>query len=227
MTAPLPPISPRARAAAMVAILVVGFFVFRNVFDAGVAAVEAIDPAAPQPAQTRMAERPETRGDTTMYLQVGAFSQRDNANRLRSRLQTANVGAIQVVEASNHNGPLYRVRVGPLASVDEADRVAIADDALDQGRIAQQRQRGVAFGLAHLGVGNLAGRRGLAVQRGRAVKPDLECGICGEHGGDPESVHLCNELGLDYVSCSPFRVPVARLAAAQATIARRTTAPTD
>ncbi|MBW1841255.1 MAG: pyruvate, phosphate dikinase [Deltaproteobacteria bacterium] len=58
----------------------------------------------------------------------------------------------------------------------------------------------------------------MSVQKGRSVRPDLECGICGEHGGDPESIQLCHELGLTYVSCSPFRVPVARLAAAQAAI---------
>ena len=58
----------------------------------------------------------------------------------------------------------------------------------------------------------------MAVEKGRSVKPDLECGICGEHGGEPESIALCHELGLTYVSCSPFRVPVARLAAAQAAL---------
>ncbi|MCL2674459.1 MAG: PEP-utilizing enzyme, partial [Defluviitaleaceae bacterium] len=58
----------------------------------------------------------------------------------------------------------------------------------------------------------------MAVQRGRKVKPDLKIGICGEHGGDPYSVTFCHEIGLDYVSCSPFRVPIARLAAAQAAL---------
>jgi pyruvate,orthophosphate dikinase len=58
----------------------------------------------------------------------------------------------------------------------------------------------------------------LAVEGGRATRPDLEVGICGEHGGDPDSIALCHELGLDYVSCSPFRVPIARLAAAQAAV---------
>ncbi|MBM3317337.1 MAG: hypothetical protein FJY75_05750, partial [Candidatus Eisenbacteria bacterium] len=58
----------------------------------------------------------------------------------------------------------------------------------------------------------------LAVERAREVKPRLKTGICGEHGGDPQSIAFCDEVGLDYVSCSPFRVPIARLAAAQATI---------
>jgi pyruvate,orthophosphate dikinase len=58
----------------------------------------------------------------------------------------------------------------------------------------------------------------IAVTKGRATRPDLELGICGEHGGDPESIFKCERIGLDYVSCSPFRVPVARLAAAQAAL---------
>ncbi|MFO7688126.1 MAG: pyruvate, phosphate dikinase [Desulfobacterales bacterium] len=58
----------------------------------------------------------------------------------------------------------------------------------------------------------------IAIEKGRSVKPDLECGICGEHGGDPPSIHVCHELGLTYVSCSPFRVPIARLAAAHAAL---------
>ena len=58
-----------------------------------------------------------------------------------------------------------------------------------------------------------------AVERGRSVDGTLMIGICGEHGGDPASVRFCHDLGLDYVSCSPYRVPVARLAAAQAALA--------
>jgi pyruvate,orthophosphate dikinase len=58
----------------------------------------------------------------------------------------------------------------------------------------------------------------IAVERGRATRPDIKIGICGEHGGDPASIHFCQSLGLDYVSCSPFRVPIARLAAAHAAL---------
>ena len=61
----------------------------------------------------------------------------------------------------------------------------------------------------------------MALELGKPVNPKLHCGICGEHGGDPTSVEFCNKIGLDYVSCSPFRVPVARLAAAQAAIAQK------
>ena len=58
----------------------------------------------------------------------------------------------------------------------------------------------------------------LAIERGRAARPGLEVGICGEHGGDPRSIRFFHRAGLDYVSCSPFRVPIARVAAAQAAI---------
>jgi pyruvate,orthophosphate dikinase len=65
------------------------------------------------------------------------------------------------------------------------------------------------------GVGQLVRE---AVEKGRAARPDLKLGICGEHGGDPASVHFCHEVGLDYVSCPPYRVPLARLAAAHAAL---------
>jgi len=66
------------------------------------------------------------------------------------------------------------------------------------------------------GVGQLVE---MGVKKGRSAKSDLKCGICGEHGGDPDSIKFCQKVGLDYVSCSPFRVPIARLAAAQAALA--------
>ena len=69
--------------------------------------------------------------------------------------------------------------------------------------------------LDQQGVGQLVQ---MGVERGRKTRPDLKCGICGEHGGDPDSVKFCHRVGLDYVSCSPYRVPVARLAAAQARV---------
>jgi len=69
--------------------------------------------------------------------------------------------------------------------------------------------------IDRVGVGELMR---IAVEKGRAVRPDLKLGICGEHGGEPSSVEFCHQIGLDYVSCSPYRVPVARLAAAQAAI---------
>jgi pyruvate, orthophosphate dikinase len=71
------------------------------------------------------------------------------------------------------------------------------------------------------GVGELVR---IAAERGRKTRPDIKLGICGEHGGDPASIQFCQEVGLDYVSCSPYRVPIARLAAAQAAIS---TAPAE
>jgi pyruvate,orthophosphate dikinase len=68
------------------------------------------------------------------------------------------------------------------------------------------------------GVGELVG---IATERGRSVRPNIKLGICGEHGGDPASIAFCEKTGLDYVSCSPFRVPIARLAAAQAALGRK------
>jgi pyruvate,orthophosphate dikinase len=67
-----------------------------------------------------------------------------------------------------------------------------------------------------IGVGGLMK---MAIERGRKSRPDIKLGICGEHGGDPASVKFCHDIGLTYVSCSPFRVPIARLAAAQAALA--------
>jgi pyruvate,orthophosphate dikinase len=65
------------------------------------------------------------------------------------------------------------------------------------------------------GVGQLVD---MGIRRGRATRPDLKVGICGEHGGDPKSVEFCHKVNMNYVSCSPYRVPIARLAAAQAAI---------
>ena len=75
--------------------------------------------------------------------------------------------------------------------------------------------------LDQSGVGQLVE---MGVRKGRATRPNLKVGICGEHGGDPRSVDFCHRVGLDYVSCSPYRVPIARLAAAQAVIREKAAA---
>jgi pyruvate,orthophosphate dikinase len=72
------------------------------------------------------------------------------------------------------------------------------------------------------GVGELVR---IGIERGRSTKPALKVGICGEHGGDPSSVAFCHEQGFDYVSCSPYRVPIARVAAAQAALVGQSTVP--
>ena len=69
--------------------------------------------------------------------------------------------------------------------------------------------------LDTVGVGKLVK---MAAELGRSVRPDIKLGICGEHGGDPSSIEFCHKVGLNYVSCSPYRVPIARLAAAQAAV---------
>ena len=69
--------------------------------------------------------------------------------------------------------------------------------------------------LDQVGVGQLVK---MAADKGKATRPNIKLGICGEHGGDPSSVEFCHNIGLTYVSCSPYRVPIARLAAAQAAI---------
>jgi pyruvate,orthophosphate dikinase len=84
-------------------------------------------------------------------------------------------------------------------------------DYLDKGFLLEDPFQTIDFA----GVGQLIE---MAVTKGRSTRPDLKVGICGEQGGDPESVAFCHKAGLNYVSCSPFRVPIARLAAAQANI---------
>ncbi|VAV89810.1 Pyruvate,phosphate dikinase, partial [hydrothermal vent metagenome] len=89
------------------------------------------------------------------------------------------------------------------------DSASFLDDYVDAGIFAQDP----FVTLDQTGVGELVK---IAVERGRATRPEIKLGICGEHGGDPASVEFCHGIGLDYVSCSPYRVPIARLAAAQA-----------
>jgi pyruvate,orthophosphate dikinase len=94
----------------------------------------------------------------------------------------------------------------------------ISRDDAESGFLIEYMENGILLDnpfatLDKNGVGQLME---IAITKGRATRNNLECGICGEHGGDPQSVALCHELGLDYVSCSPFRVPIARLAAAHA-----------
>jgi pyruvate, orthophosphate dikinase len=97
----------------------------------------------------------------------------------------------------------------------------VSRDDAEAGFLMEYQQRGILRQnpfetIDAKGVGQLME---IAVENGRAARPDLEIGICGEHGGDPESIALCHNLGLNYVSCSPFRVPIARLAAAHAALA--------
>jgi rare lipoprotein A len=91
----------------------------------GLVQVEAISPSAPEkPPVMASASKPAPQKAASLFLQVGAFRNRDNATRLGSKLQNAKLGDIQIMEAANSSGPIYRVRIGPLSSVDEADRLS-------------------------------------------------------------------------------------------------------
>jgi hypothetical protein len=113
-------------------------------------------------------------------------------------------------ELARHFGVARDIGIGAHADL-AAELVGPLHEALQHAGgwvgIGQNTLRG--------GVGELVK---IAVERGRKANPNLEIGICGEHGGEPSSVQFCYRVGMDYVSCSPFRVPIARLAAAQAAI---------
>ncbi len=97
----------------------------------------------------------------------------------------------------------------------------ISRDDAESGFLVYYQQQGILPNnpFATIDANGVGKLMKMAVELGRAVRPDLEVGICGEHGGDPQSIALCHKLGLNYVSCSPFRVPIARLAAAHAALA--------
>jgi rare lipoprotein A len=92
-------------------------------YGTGLVEVEAINPSAPKKSMLATGV-PKTHQGASLFLQVGAFRNRDNAQRLSSKLQNAKIGDIHIMEASNTSGPIYRVRIGPLGSVDEADRLS-------------------------------------------------------------------------------------------------------
>jgi pyruvate,orthophosphate dikinase len=99
----------------------------------------------------------------------------------------------------------------------------ISRDDAEAGFLVEYIQRGILpenpfASIDPNGVGKIMD---IAVKAGRKTRPDMEIGICGEHGGDPKSIALCHKIGLNYVSCSPFRVPIARLAAAHAALAEK------
>jgi pyruvate,orthophosphate dikinase len=96
----------------------------------------------------------------------------------------------------------------------------VSRDDAEAGFLVSYLQRGILEEnpFATLDQGGVGKLMEIALEAGRAVRPNLEVGICGEHGGDPATIAFCHKLGINYVSCSPFRVPVARLAAAHAAL---------
>jgi rare lipoprotein A len=93
-------------------------------YGTGLVEVEAIDPSKPAPQPPAVTRQAVAGDPTTLFLQVGAFSNRDNAERLGKRLQSSNLGEVHITEAHNTARPLYRVRIGPLTTVDDADRIS-------------------------------------------------------------------------------------------------------
>jgi pyruvate,orthophosphate dikinase len=191
--------------------------------------VRAIAEAACQVAESGVRVRPE--------IMIPLVSHVKELARLR---QQAEEEIARVL--AEHRGSRVRISIGTMIEVPRAALVAseIAEYAdffsfgtndLTQMTYALSRDDAGKFLPDYLEAGILEDdpfvsidRDGIGqlvrmgVERGRSTRPDLKVGICGEHGGDPKSVEFCDEAGLDYVSCSPFRVPVARLAAAQAAI---------
>jgi len=100
---------------------------------------------------------------------------------------------------------------------------AISRDDAESGFLMRYLADGIlpSNPFATLDEDGVAQLMGLAVTKARTIRPDIETGVCGEHGGDPASIAICDRLGLDYVSCSPYRVPVARLSAAQSALRAR------
>ena len=122
--------------------------------------------------------------------------------------------------------PIYRIaRAADFFSFGTNDLTqttwAFSRDDVEASFVGEYLERGI-FGTSPFesidpyGVGELVK---IAIERGRSVKSDIGLGVCGEHGGDPTSIHFFDKVGLDYVSASPYRIPVARLAAAQAALA--------
>jgi pyruvate,orthophosphate dikinase len=158
----------------------------------------------------------------------------DSVHRGRSRSKGAKAGALEVLIGTMIETPRAALRAGEIA--EEADFFSFGTNDLTQMTFGFSRddvegrmmsayleqgllKRNPFEVVDPDGVGELVR---LGVERGRATRPSLKIGVCGEHGGDPESIATFAEAGLDYVSCSPFRVPIARLAAAQAVLAGHT-----
>ena len=121
-----------------------------------------------------------------------------------------------------HKGMKFGIFLAPFHRVGENPTLALSRD--DSGRfLPAYVQRGLmdADPFVTIDTGGVGALIRLGLANGRKARRDLKVGICGEHGGEPRSIAFCHDAGLDYVSCSPYRVPIARLAAAQAAVARR------
>ena len=164
-------------------------------------------------------------------IMIPGVIERNELKLLRERI-TDEVGSSDIPIGTMIETPRSALTADKIAEV--ADFFSFGTNDLTQTTLAMSRDDAQTFLLVYLdkkilpedpfkvldfdGVGKLVK---IGVELGRKTKKDLEIGVCGEHGGDPESIEFFNELGIDYVSCSPFRVPIARLVAAQAEIKKR------
>lgn len=181
----------------------------------------------------------QTGAPVTPEIMVPLIATRKELEILKARIDAvaAEVGKEKSASLSYHVGtmielPRAALRAGDIA--EHAEFFSFGTNDLTQTTYGISRDDSASFlndylragiftqdpfvSLDQEGVGELVA---LAAERGRATRADIKLGICGEHGGDPDSVRFCNAIGLDYVSCSPYRVPIARLAAAQAAMAAR------
>ena len=165
-----------------------------------------------RPARIRVAGRRDSRGrrQETRHARV-KYSIGTMIEVPRACIEAGEIGAVAEFFSFGTND-LTQMTYG----LSRDDSGKFLDDYLERG-IYKTRS------VPQLDPDGVGGLMRIAIERGRKANPKLKLGICGEHGGDPASVKLCHRLGLDYVSCSPFRIPIARLAAAQAAIEERRT----
>jgi pyruvate,orthophosphate dikinase len=175
--------------------------------------------------------------DTRLKVMVPLVSHANELNIMKQRIHA------DAVKVMNDNNIQFDYQFGTMVELPRAaltaDRIAeyvtfvsfgtndltqttygISRDDAETGFLIEYIDKGILpenpfSTLDRDGVGELIN---IAVQKGRSRRETLECGICGEHGGDPKSIHLCHALKLNYVSCSPYRVPIARIAAAHASL---------
>ncbi len=175
--------------------------------------------------------------DVLPEIMIPLVGHKNELAEVRKQLETVAREEMEAsgVEVQYHFGTMIEVPRGALAA-DEIAQVAeffsFGTNDLTQTTFGFSRDdaeakfmaRYLELGILDVSPFEVLDRKGvgelmrIAVERGRKTRPDLKIGICGEHGGEPKSVRICHELNLDYVSCSPFRVPIARLAAAHASL---------
>jgi pyruvate, orthophosphate dikinase len=192
--------------------------------------VRAIAHAAAQLKQAGQDPRPEVMIPLTATVQEMEIS-REQAEKILKQVEEETGTAVHTMIGTMIEVPRAALNAGPIAASAEFFSFGTNDltqmtwgfsrDDVEGAFFSRYIELGI-FGVSPFetidrdGVGRLVD---IAVREGRAARPDIELGVCGEHGGDPDSVHFFHEVGLNYVSCSPFRVPIARLEAGRAALA--------